>query len=133
MILNLTKTVDIRKLLDFVLSAKDQSIEVKIHKNTRTNRQNRALHLYFSLVSDELSSAGFELRDLVLDNIPIPITSESIKLLWKQMQEKMYGTTSTTELKTNQISEVYDAMNIVISERLKVHIPFPNFDYKGYE
>ena len=133
MILNLTKDTDIRKLIDFVLESKEQSIDIKIYKNTRTNRQNRALHLYFSLVSDELSSAGFELRDLVLDNIPIPITSESIKLLWKQMQEKMYGTTSTTELKTNEVGEIYDAMNIVISERLKVHIPFPNFDYKGYE
>ena len=132
MIFNLSKNNDIKKLIDFVLKAKEQSIEVKIYKDTRTNRQNRAMHLYFELAADELSSAGFELRDLVLDNIPIPITSESIKLLWKQMQEKMYGTTSTTELKTNQVGEIYDAMNIVISERLKIHIPFPNWDYSGY-
>lgn len=137
MIFNLLKNNDIKKLIDFLLSAKDQSIEVKIHKNTRTNRQNRALHLYFTLVAEEANNAGYEMRDLVLDNIPIRITLESVKELWKTMQKAMYGTTSTTQLKTNQISEIYDGMNIVISERLKLSISFPNWDYnnnkRGYK
>lgn len=104
-------------------------IEFKVVSQKRTDRQNRSLHLYFELVANELSSAGFELRDLVKDEIPIPITKESVKALWKRMQKKMYGTTSTTKLQTNQVSEIYDAMNIVISERLKIFIPFPNFGH----
>lgn len=133
MILNLTRDSDIKKLIDFILKAKEQSIEIKIHKETRTGRQNRAMHLYFDLVAEEANNAGYEMRDLVLDNIPIRITPESVKELWKAMQKAMFDTTSTTELKTDQVGEIYDGMNVIISERLKLSIPFPNFDYMGYE
>lgn len=136
MIFDLTKNNDIKKLIEFLLESKNQSVEVKIHKNTRTSRQNRSMHLYFTLVAEEANNAGYEMRDLVLDNVPIRITLESVKELWKIMQKTMYGTTSTTQLKTNQVSEIYDAMNVVISERLKLSIPFPSWDYndkRGYK
>ena len=107
----------------------EKIVEFNICGKKRTLTQNNAIHKYFELVAKESTEAGYEMRDLVLDHIPIPITAESVKELWKAMQFAMLKTSSTSELKTHQVSEIYDAMNVVISERLKLSIPFPDKNY----
>ena len=134
MIFDLTKNNDVKKLIDFLLNAKDQSIEVKIHKNTRTSRQNRALHLYFTLLSEALNDAGFDMRAVFKKEAEIPFTPETVKShLWLPIQKAYLETDSTTKLKTNEISQIYDILNKHIGERTGIAIPFPSFDYIGYK
>lgn len=134
MIFDLSNDSDIKKLIDFVLKAKDQSIDIKIHKSTRTSRQNRALHLYFDLLSEALNDGGFDMRVTIEKDVEIPFTPGTVKShLWKPIMEAYLEKSSTTELKTNEISEVFEILNRHIGERTGVHIPFPNFDYMGYE
>ena len=133
MIINLSKDNDIKKLIDFVLKAKDQSIEVKIHKHTRTNRQNRALHLYFDLLSEALNGGGFDMK-AVMGDVEIPFTPETVKShLWLPIQKAYLETDSTTKLKTNDVTTVYDILNKHIGERTGISINFPNWDYGGYK
>ena len=134
MILNLTKDNHIKKLVEFLLSAKDQSIEVKLYKTTRTNRQNRALHLYFDLLSGALNDAGFDMRVVIKKDVDIPFTPETVKShLWKPIMEAYLEKSSTTDLRTNEISEVFEILNRHIGERTGISISFPNWDYKGYK
>ena len=134
MIFNLSNDKNVLKLIEFLLNAKDQSVEVKIHKHTRTNRQNRALHLYFDLLSEALNGGGFDMRATIKKDVEIPFTPETVKShLWKPIMEAYLEKSSTTELRTNEISEVFEILNRHIGERTSVYVPFPNWDYGGYE
>ena len=133
MIFDLTNDNHIKKLVEFLLSAKEQSIDIKIYKNTRTNRQNRALHLYFDLLSEALNDAGFDMK-AVMGDVDIPFTPGTVKShLWLPIQKAYLETDSTTKLKTNEITTVYDILNKHVGERTGISLSFPNFDYKGYE
>ena len=112
----------------------------------RTLPQNSALHLLFTQLSKECLDKGIEMRDLVKEEIPIEATPENIKWLWKLLQNALFKTKSTTELKkTGQIEIVYEAFNKILIERTNGEIslpPFPSLetqtketklDYPDYE
>lgn len=95
-------------------------------QNKRTNPQNNALHLLFKQISDQCLEKGIEMRELVKDEFPIPATPENIKMLWKLLQNAMFGTKSTTELRrSGDIDKVYDAFNRILIERTQGEISLP--------
>lgn len=54
-------------------------------------------------------------------------TKEALKAcVWKPMQEAMYGKRSTTELTTDEVDRVYEAVNHFISSHFHIHVPFPS-------
>ena len=38
----------------------------------------------------------------------------------------MYGVSSTKDIEADKVSKVYDAINLALSERTGIHIPFPS-------
>ena len=97
-------------------------------ENKRTNPQNNSLHLLFKQISDECLAKGIEMRELVRDEVPIPVTPEAVKWMWKLLQEGMFKTKSTTELKkTGEIEAVYDVFNKILSERTQGEVQLPPF------
>ena len=106
----------------------------KIIEDKRTLPQNDSLHLLFSQISKECLDKGIEMRKLVKEEVPIPATPTNIKWLWKFLQEGMFKTKSTTELKKNgQIDDVYDAMNKHLIEQTQGEISLPPFPSKKEE
>ena len=94
----------------------------------RTIPQNSALHLLFTQLSKECLDKGIEMRDLVKEEIPIEATPENLKWLWKLLQNALFKTKSTTELKkTGQIEIVYDAFNKILIERTNGEISLPDW------
>ena len=113
------------------LNNKVVSIEIKKWIKTRSNKQNRALHLYLTLLATELNLKGFDMRAIIRDDVLIDWTSISAKeYLWRPIQKTMFQKKSTTQLTTADINEIYDNLNRVIIERTKgeVQIPFPCLD-----
>lgn len=97
-------------------------------KDNRTDQQNRSLHLFYKQLSDECLAKGIELREIVRDEVPIPVTPENIKWMWKLLQKAMFGTASTTELKrSGDIDKLYDAFNRILIERTKGEVVLPPF------
>ena len=93
----------------------------------RTSQQNRSLHLYFTLLADELNAAGYDMRKTLQESIDIPWTPTNVKsFLWKPVQEAMLEKESTTELTNKDIDMIYDVINKTIGERTGVHVPFPS-------
>jgi hypothetical protein len=94
----------------------------------RTLKQNSALHLYFTLLADELNDAGFDMRKTLQVDIPwSPLTVK--EYLWRPLQEAYLLKKSTTQLdKTKDIDAVYDILNRVIAERTGIHVPFPDVE-----
>jgi len=106
----------------------------KIQPEKRTHLQNRSLHLLFAQIAKECLDKGIEMRQLVKDNVPIEVTVENVKWMWKLLQSALFKTKSTTELKKlGQIEIVYDNFAKIVSERTQGEIilpPFPSLKTK---
>lgn len=107
-------------------------IEMPEIKPTRSNRQNAALHLYFTFCAEALNNAGIEFsyRGLKGMNIEIPWNGELFKtMVWKPIQITLFEFESTTKLKTSEINQILDVLTLHFSNMgLEVHFP-SQFDY----
>ena len=93
---------------------------------TRTARQNRALHVYLRLLGEALNEAGLDQRKVLKSEFPIPWTTESAKQnLFSPIMKAMFDIDSTTKLERIQVSQVYDVLNRSFSEKYGISIPFP--------
>lgn len=121
---------------------KIQIIEGKAYKNgeilkdgyyelvqeRRTSNQNRALHLWFSLVSDEANEKGLTLNELFTKPHNMRITPEALKMLFKEYAKRMYSKDSTTKLTKQEINILIEVFDQVYAERLDCTIPFPHYE-----
>lgn len=99
-------------------------------EKTRTIKQNAAMHKYFDLVSKECNQSGVTFSEYVRlrPQLDMHWTPHRVKELWKEAQYHMYGTTSTTELKRDQIDKVFDVVNKALAEITGVSMDFPSID-----
>lgn len=108
-----------------------QDIWLTLEKETkkRTQRQNRALHVYFQLLADELNEAGLDMREVLKPSVDSSWTPETVKeYLWRPIQMLQVKKKSTTDLTTTDIDKVYDTLNRFLGEKLKISIPFPSIE-----
>lgn len=104
-----------------------KKVEVKQWKENRSNLQNRALHLYFTLVSNELNQLGitYEWKGLKGSVMETAWTPELVKeFIWRPIQVSMFNIKSTTKIKTGQINQIVDVINKFFGER-GVVVSFP--------
>lgn len=95
----------------------------------RTLSQNSALHLYFTHLAEKLNEAGLDMRKVLKPSINIPWSAESIKeCLWKPIMEFQTQKSSTTEMTTKEITEVYDTINRHIGETFGITVEFPSVE-----
>ena len=93
----------------------------------RTESQNKALHLYFTKLAEMLNDAGLDMRKVLKPSISIPWTPQTIKEnLWKPIMEFQLQKSSTTEMTTKDINEVYDVINRHLGEQFGISIEFPS-------
>lgn len=99
----------------------------------RTGQQNRALHKFFSMLSETLNLAGLEMKVVLKADTEIWWTLESVKeYLWRPLQKVMFGKESTTELeKQVEIDKVHEQLMHILGEKHHVeYIPFPHEEKK---
>lgn len=103
-------------------------------KGTRTNKQNRALHLWLRKLVVELDNAGLDMKAVLRPEIDIPWTDALAKeWLWKPLQLAMLGKESTTELETGEVSKVYETLNRHMANKFGISVPFPEIWALIYE
>ena len=95
----------------------------------RTLTQNRGLYKYFELIAHELQNQGHTMNDVVEKYSAIEIypTTHSVKeVLWKPIMTALLGKSSTTELTTKEINQVYDAVSMFLAKQFGISLPFPS-------
>lgn len=107
-------------------------IELDVPKDKkRSNPQNRSIHKYCDMVSEAFNDAGLGMK-VILSSKPeaeIPWDAAKIKeVIWRVVQKAMYGTTSTTQLTTSQVSKVYEVINREIVAEHGLTVPFPSLE-----
>lgn len=94
-------------------------------KKQRTNLENASLHCGCDKLAKALNAAGFD-RKQALEALPkeieAPNTMESVKVLYRLIMHAMFGYTSTKQLSTTEITEVWDKLNIILGETLDPEI-----------
>ena len=113
----------------YKFEGKEVNIDITKYKKTRTNPQNRALHLYFSQLAKALNDEGYDMRTFISEGIDIYWSPHNIKEhLWRPTMETMLGIKSTKQMKTGDIDQIYDVINKAVGERTGIHIPFPSIE-----
>ena len=114
---------------DFLGKHDGERVRIELVGKTRTDLQNKSLHLYFQLLADELNAGGFDMRKVIRDGVDIPWSAYNVKEnLWRPVKEAQLGKKSTTKLTTKEIDIIFDTVNRAIGERTGIHVPFPNID-----
>jgi hypothetical protein len=95
----------------------------------RTTAQNRALHLWFRLVSDALTEVGADIKTTI--KADVMWTPDAVKeLIWRPVQKAVTGKKTTTALKKEDIDPIVTSINKILGERFGVTVPFPSMDKK---
>jgi len=114
------------------LKEKGALIEINEVKQTRSNLQNRALHLYFTFCADALNDAGIDFlyRGVNGMNFEIAWNADIFKnFVWRPIQITLFEFESTTKLKTSEINQILDVLSRHFAS-LGLTVNFPNnFDF----
>lgn len=95
----------------------------------RTKQQNKAMHVLFTLLANELNNAGLDMRKTLKPEVEIPWSGASIKeYIWRPIMTAQLGKKSTTELNTVEIDQVFDTINRHFGEKFGLHVPFPSVE-----
>ena len=97
----------------------------------RTTQQNKAWRKYERLLAKALNDAGKDMH-IVPETIEIPWNGEMIHdLVTLNVVQNHFRKTSTTELDTVEITELYDIVNRW-SAKHGIHVPFPSEEEHGH-
>jgi hypothetical protein len=95
----------------------------------RTSQQNKALHVFCSLLAKALNEVGLDMQKTLATAASIPWSGDSIKeSVWRPVQIAMFKKKSTTSLSSKQVSKVYEVINRHMGENHGVSMPFPHYD-----
>ena len=109
------------------LKRKDEEDE---KEETLTVLQNRSIHKFFVIISDNLNDLGIEFCYTGLTGIDLSVryTPEIVKnFFWRPIQIALFNIESTTKLNTKKINDISDVIIKFFGER-GVVVEFPNKD-----
>ena len=102
--------------------------DVKGERAKRTTLQNKSIHLYCSLLADAFNDAGLDMLTVLKVKSSTSWTMLSVKdVIWRSIQEAMFpDKSSTTQLETGEVSQVYNQIARHLSENFNITQSFPN-------
>ncbi len=107
-----------------------KAFELKEKKFTRSLRQNKAMHKYFTMISTHLNDMNIEFvyEGLNDNSFTMPYTPQLVKdFFWRPIQRTLYGIESTTKLKRNELDKIIDVISGFFAKK-GVYVEFPTKD-----
>lgn len=96
----------------------------KVEKQ-RTIQQNKSIHKGCTDIANLLTEQGKNLS-VVIERLDVRPSMESVKDIFRAIAKAKYGIESTSDLKSNQVMEVWDDLIKAISETTGIFISFPS-------
>lgn len=95
----------------------------------RTLKQNKALHVLFQVLANELNENGLDMRKTLKPSVEIPWSGRSVKeWLWKPIQKAQLNKDSTTKLTTVEIDQVFDTLVRHLGQQFGIQLNFPSIE-----
>jgi len=118
-------------LLDYINANKDTELTFSVVKGNRTARQNNALHAYCREVAMQMDARGLDMREVLKPTFEITPTMQLVKdHIWKPVQEKVTGHTSTTQLTTDEVDTVYQVIAKHLATKFDITVPFGREEWR---
>ena len=92
----------------------------------RTKQQNKALHLWFNLVAEELNDKGYE-QKITFGTKDCPWAKESVKAIFKKIAKFQVEEFKTSKLTTKQLKLVEETLHRILAEE-GIHVEFPSIE-----
>jgi len=129
---DLSKPIDLQRFKNDVtkVTAMNKVVELKEVKLTRSGKQNRALHVFFTIISNELNELGheFQYTGLKGSTLSTRYTPNLVKeFFWRPLQMALFNIQSTTKIDTQQINEINEVVIRYFAER-GVELFFPSIE-----
>jgi len=105
-------------------------VEIKKIQDTRTARQNRALHVFYGLICTELNELGMEFQYFGVSGqqLSTRYTTTIVKeRFWRPIQEALFQIKSTKDINSKQINEIVDVITKFFAEK-GVNMEFPSIE-----
>lgn len=102
------------------------------NQDTRSLKQNSALHLYFNMVAVELNNSGYSFKQVMSEpnryKADIDWNLELVKeYLWKPIQNAVFKKAKTSSLTKDELTKVYELVNRYTSN-MGISLPFPHIE-----
>lgn len=95
----------------------------------RTILQNKSIHLWFTQVAEALNESGYDFRKTIKPNIDVPWSPQMVKdYMWRPILLTMFKKQSTADMKTDEVTKVWEVLNRHLGEKLGIHVPFPSVE-----
>lgn len=93
-----------------------------------TRQQQKALHVFLTLLAKELNDAGYTIQLFLKQTVDLDWDKNSAKeLIWRPIQKALVQKKSTTQLdKVSEIDLIYDHLNRHLGEKFGIHVPWPS-------
>ncbi len=127
---------DIYTRLKAISELKDWHIKPKLQefikelkpRGVLTRQQQKALHLWFRLVADELNNGDYNVQLVLKEKMDMEWDGDKVKeLLWRPAQKVILKKESTTKLnKIEDIEKVYEHLNRHLGEKFGINVDFPS-------
>lgn len=92
-------------------------------------KQQNALHLYFTHLSEELNMSGLDMKKTLKPGIDIWWTQKTVKeYLFRPIMKAQLLKDSTTELTTKEVDEVIKTISKHLGERFGIEVDFPSIE-----
>jgi hypothetical protein len=116
--------------LEYTKLDESRAYQVKGSENARSTLQNASMHKYFTLVAEQLNSAGLSLQKVVshFKKADLDWTMIAVKeVIWKNLQKALLKKDSTTKLESDEVTIIYKAMDRYLTTTFGVDsIDFPS-------
>lgn len=131
-----------KKLINFLENGQvDQALSflklIKVQAGNRSAKQNSSIHLWLTMVAEELDRHGFTIQNVVakIRRAEIRPTMENLKeVMWRPYQIAALKKDSTTKLNRLEVDKVYEGLNKFLAENFDgLHVPFPSDEAKQLE
>ena len=104
----------------------------KTEKQLRTEQQRKAIEVYCREMANLANDAGYEFASFIehkkLKGTETPWSQELFKeYVWRPVQQAYLSKASTTRLKPEEVTVIYDVVNRKMAEIAGVSMNFPNW------
>lgn len=95
----------------------------------RTNLQNRALHKFFEMLSEQLNDAGYDVRKTLKEDFELDWTPVLIKeIIFRAIIKAKFNKSKTSDLTSGELQLAYDELNRHFSTKFGIFVPFPSLE-----
>ena len=104
----------------------------KTEKQLRTEQQRKAIEVYCREMANQANDAGYKFSAFIehkkLKGTETPWSQELFKeYVWRPVQQAYLKKTSTTQLKPEEVTVIYDVVNRKMAEIAGISMNFPNW------